>query len=128
MHIAVDLDGTIDASPTLFVTFLTALKTSGQTVTILTGAAGDANVSKQDIEEKKQYLARLGLGEAYDQLVVLPQVPIDDPDKDTTLHDAKADWLAKNHVDLFIDNNKMNAKAAMKAGVKLVLVPWATRE
>ena len=132
MHVAVDLDGTLDSAPDLFLSLLSALKTSGHVITILTGAS-DKDTTGVNVKEiaaqKKQYLNKLGLSEVYNQLVVLPQAGDIQATKsgDMDLHDLKADWLKENHVDLFIDNDKGNAKAAVKAGVRLVLVPWASR-
>lgn len=132
MHVAVDLDGTIDAAPAVFQSLLAGLKAAGHVITVLTGAS-DKDTTGVNVKEiaanKKQYLDKLGLGEAYSQLVVLPQGKDVKATKagDLDLHDLKADWLKSNNVDLFIDNDKGNARAAVKAGVTLVLVPWATR-
>ena len=85
---------------------------AGQRVVILTGC-GAEKPELQDIADKEDYLQHLGLGAAYDQLVVFG-----DPTAD-----LKAEWLKANHADLLIDNSKTNAKAAPC----LVLVPWQTK-
>lgn len=135
MHIAVDLDGTLDAAPVQFQGLLSALKAAGHTVTVLTGAVVVAGkpVPQDVISAKKSQLNQIGMSEVYNQLVVLPQNPKNakvgkSKDGDLDLHDAKAEWLQNNHVDIFIDNNVGNAKAATKAGTKLVMVPWASKE
>ena len=124
MRVALDLDGTIDSCPREFQSIMSALQAASHTVTVVTGVEA-AKVTKQDTEEKKNYLSALGCGQCYDELVILPHTP-DGEDHD--LHDEKAQWLIDNGVDVFFDNNSKNAKAAVKAGVPLVLVPWASKE
>jgi hypothetical protein len=119
MHIAVDLDGTIDAASALFQNLFSTLKAAGHTVTVLTGSSTIDSVS---IAGKQNYLNQLGMGDSYSQLVLIPSD--DDMDK---LSQLKALWCSENGVDILIDNRKANAKAAVAAGVQLVLVPWATR-
>lgn len=101
---------------------MSSLQAAGHVISVVTGV--ENKPSKQDTEDKANFLNALGCGECYDNLVVLDH----SPDKDTDLHDEKAKWLTDNGVDVFIDNNTKNAKAAIKAGVPLVLVPWATKE
>ena len=115
MLVAFDIDGTIDADPPVFLSLMQALRAAGSTVVITTGIAGPT-VVPQDITDKATYLQALGFGQAYDQLVVLPEP-----------HDEnKAAWLKANNADLLVDNDKENAKAA--AGVCQILVPWQTRK
>ena len=120
MRVAVDIDGTINAAPGEFLALMTALKASGVMVTVLTGSADDP-VTQKDFDEKVQFLTGLGCGECWYDMTVLGATGDD-------LSAAKAKWCDENSVDVLIDNNKDNAKAAVAAGVKLVLVPWATRE
>jgi hypothetical protein len=112
MLVAIDIDGTVDANPPLYLSLMQALRMAGQRVVVVTGCSC-AKVEPQDILEKTEYLQHLGLGEAYDQLVVLA-----DPAPEN-----KAEWLKANGADLLIDNSKGNAKLAPC----LTLVPWQTR-
>ncbi len=112
MLVAFDIDGTVDANPPIYLSLMQALRAAGQRVVILTGC-GAEKPELQDIADKEDYLQHLGLGAAYDQLVVFG-----DPTAD-----LKAEWLKANHADLLIDNSKTNAKAAPC----LVLVPWQTK-
>lgn len=114
MLVGVDIDGTVDADPPVFLSLMQALRAAGHRVVILTGCSAD-KVEPEDIAQKKEYLQKLGLAEAYDQIVVFGN-PTDD---------LKAEWLKANGAELLIDNDKSNAKAA--AGTCLVLVPWQTR-
>lgn len=113
MLCAVDLDGTAEAAPTIFLSLMQALRAAGHRVVVITGAAAPT-VSQQDLADKANYLQQLGFGEAYDELVVCA-----DPTPET-----KAQWLKDSGADLLIDNKKANAKAAPC----LTLVPWNTRE
>lgn len=112
MLVAFDIDGTVDAAPPIFLTLMQALRAAGQRVVVVTGCSS-SKVEPQDIVDKQTYLQNLGLGEAYDQLVVLA-----DPAPEN-----KAEWLKLNEADLLVDNSKANAKLAPC----LTLVPWATR-
>lgn len=113
MLVAVDVDGTIDAAPTTFLSLMQALRAAGHRVVVVTGCSAPT-VTPQDLEDKATYLQNLGLGEAYDELVVIADPVVD----------AKVQWLKDNEADLLIDNRKATAKAAPC----LTLVPWATRE
>ena len=123
MKIAIDVDGTIDSTPRQLQSIMSALKAAGHTVVVLTGTQEEGGPTPADFEEKANYLNSLGCGSAcYDQLEVL-----DGSDKEK-LPELKADWCKDNHVDVLVDNDKDNAKAASAAGVELVLVPWASRQ
>jgi hypothetical protein len=111
---AFDIDGTLDANPPLYLSIMQALRMAGHRVVVVTGCSCP-KVEPQDIIDKTEYLANLGLGECYDQLVVLA-----DPAPEN-----KAEWLAVNKADLLVDNTVANVKAA--PGSCLCLVPWATR-
>lgn len=113
MLVASDLDGTIDADPSVFVALFDALHQAGHTIVILTGAPDP--VDQTAVQAKQERLAQLGIGQ-YAQLVVFPR---------DNISDAKAKWCKQHGVDLLIDNLKPTARAASK--VALVLVPWATR-
>ena len=113
MLVACDVDGTVDAAPTIYLSLLQALRAAGHRVVIITGSAAPT-VTQQDLTDKATYLQNLGLGEAYDELVVIADPVVD----------AKVQWLKDSHADVLIDNKKETARAAPC----LVLVPWATRE
>jgi hypothetical protein len=109
-----DIDGTVDAAPPVYLSLMQALRAAGHRVAILTGCSAEQCTS-EDVEQKKDYLQALGLGEAYDQLVVFPDPPAQ----------IKAEWLKVNHAEMLIDNDRANAQAASSTCV--VLLPWATR-
>ena len=113
MLVALDIDGTVDADPTVMQSLMSALIAAGDRVVILTGCSSPTP-TKQDKQKKVEYLQSIGLGKAYNKLVVFGNPP----------HKAKAKWCKKNHVDLLIDNSVQNAKRASK--YCLVLVPWNT--
>ena len=115
MLVGVDIDGTADADPPVFLSLMQALRAAGSRVVILTGVAGEAQVTPADVAAKKEYLQGLGLGEAYDQLVVFGGPHVQE----------KAEWIKNNGVDALIDNDRGNAQAASQ--YCLVLLPWATR-
>lgn len=117
MRAAFDIDGSIDAAPKQFASLMQALKAAGHWVTVLTGSPVDP-IPDTIWQEKANYLNELGCGECWDDLVVV-SAPFDV---------SKAAWLADNDVDTLIDNDKGNCKAAVAAGVPLVLCPWASRE
>lgn len=113
MKVAFDIDGTVDADPSVFQSLMMALKSSGNQVIILTGCSSPTPTAA-DKKAKAEYLESLGLGDAYNQLVVFGDPP----------HKSKAKWCKKNKVDLLVDNSVQNAKLASK--YCLVLVPWNT--
>lgn len=112
MLAAFDIDGTIDADPAVFLSLMQALRAAGHSVAVLTGCS-EEEVTEADVAKKQEYLQSLGVGQAYDQLVVFADPPTE----------AKAKWLKDNHADVLFDNSKDNAKASPV----LTLVPWATR-
>ena len=119
MKVACDLDNTIDAAPQQMQSLMSALMAAGHRVTVVTGTQSD-QATQQDFDDKANYLNSLGCGQSFDDLVVLAAPPGD-------LANAKAEFLSANGYHVLIDNDKGNAKAATKAGVPLVLVPWASR-
>ena len=117
-HIAVDLDGTLSAAPVEMQDVLSALKACGHRISVLTGTSSDP-VTQQDFDEKANFLNKLGLGESYDDMTVISN--------SGNLAQMKAQICVDEKVDVFIDNSRANADAAVSAGVPLVLVPWASR-
>ena len=119
MKIAVDLDNTIDANPLQLHTIMQSLKAAGHYVAVVTGT-GDSIVTQQEWQRKCDYLTSLGCSSCWNELVVIahPNAPVEE---------VKAKYLKDNGYDALIDNSKDNAKEATKAGVPLVLVPWASR-
>ena len=122
VRVAVDLDGTIDAYPRQLQSLCSALKAAGFEVNVVTGTSG-ARPTKEEVAQRTEYLNNLGFTDsAYDGPVVCLAATQQDP-----LHKVKAQWCKDNHVDVLIDNNTKNAKAATELGI-LALVPWATRQ
>ena len=119
-HIAIDVDGTIGATPYQMQEIASALMAAGHRVTVLTGY-GDGQVTQAIFDEKANYLNSLGFGQSYNDMTVIANGPGVD------LAAKKADYCVSEGVDILIDNSKANAKAAVAAGVPLVLVPWASR-
>jgi hypothetical protein len=119
MRIAVDLDGTIDANPEEMRSIMGSLMASGHYVVVLTGVGSDAP-TQEEWQEKRNYLRSLGCGSVWNELVIVSH-------NDKDLSDKKAQWCTENKISVMIENNKDNAKAAVDAGVPLVLVPWASR-
>src|ERR1017187_7068499 len=115
MLVAFDIDGTIDAEPSVMQSLMTALQSAGHRVVVLSGTS-DEKVEPSEVEDKTEYLQSLGCANCYDALVIVTH-PVDD---------NKAEWLKTNCADLLVDNDKGNAKAA--AGICPVLVPWANRK
>lgn len=115
MILAIDVDGTADADPGMFCALMCAVKAAGGRVVVLTGAS-DSTIQPGEMQAKAEYLSKLGLGHAWDELVVFPSPP----------HAAKAQWCKDNGVDVLIDNSIKTAKKA--TSFCTVLVPWATRE
>jgi hypothetical protein len=113
--LAIDIDGTADCDPPVFLSLMQALRCAGHRVVILTGCS-NSEVVPQDIIDKETYLTALGLGEAYDQLVVFADPPAE----------PKAEWIKNNGADMLIDNNRKNCELASQYCT--ALLPWSTRE
>lgn len=111
----VDLDGTISAYPTEMCDLMCALKSTGYTVVILSGS-GDDPKSGNTFEDKCDLLKTLGVTQCWDTMVVVGG----------DIAALKAQWCKENNVSIMIDNNLANCKAALKSGVTLALVPWAS--
>ena len=111
MRVGVDIDGTADLDPSVMGSLMMALKTAGHNVVVLTGAS-DPIPSQADWQAKADYLKQIGLGSAWNKLVVFGDPP----------HKAKAKWCHKHNVDLLLDNSAENADLAAKYSI--VLVPW----
>jgi len=118
MQVAFDLDNTIDAAPKQMQSMMSAFKAAGYKVVVLTGTENE--VTETVWQAKANYLNELGCGACWTQLVVLAHGK-------NGPSEVKAEWCKDNDVDVLIDNSKDNARAAIAAGVPLVLVPWATR-
>lgn len=116
MVFAWDLDDVIDAFPAEMRAIMTSLVACGHTVWIVTGTA-NPDPGQQEVLAKQFLLTQLGFQHnvQYNNICVLPP-----PHPEN-----KADWLAANHAEVLVDNDKDNAAAA--SGICLVLVPWQTR-
>ncbi len=123
MHIAFDLDNTLDTSPAEMQSIMAALKSAGHQISIITGTSSDLPTD-QDRIDKAQYLKSLGFDDLYHWLIVVGDPP----------HARKAQVCAKGvtlpdgsripKVDVLVDNSIQNARLASKHS--LVLVPWNT--
>ena len=119
-HYAMDIDGSIAAAPQQMQELASSLMAAGHRVSVVTGT-GDDTVTQQEWDAKANYLNSLGMGQSYGTLTVISN------SVSGGLPAAKAQWCVDNGVDCLIDNSKENAKAAVDAGVDLVMVPWASR-
>ena len=119
MKIAFDLDNTIDANPHHMQSLMSALKAAGQHVAVVTGT-GDDVATEAEWKRKFDYLASLGCSACWNELIVLAH-------DGKPIEEVKAAYLKDNGYDILFDNSKDNAKEATKAGIPLVLVPWASR-
>ena len=115
MLCAFDIDGTVDAFPAQFLAIMQALRCAGHSVVVLTGSSDD--VTPEVVAHKAQYLNELGLGDAYDRLVVLPRPHVEN----------KVAWCQAHNVEVLFDNRKETARALAETGTTLALVPWQTR-
>ena len=111
MRIAWDIDGTLDEDPAVMASMMNALRAAGHNNVILTGAS-DKKPTQDDFDKKVGYLKSLGMGAAWDHMVVFGDPP----------HKAKAKYCKKHGVDLLVDNSAENAELA--ADSCTVLVPW----
>ena len=119
LKVALDVEGTIDAAPAVFASWLNAMKGSCETY-VVTGMGGQGDAA--NYAGVAAYLSALGVGpELYEGIAIISG---DAKEK----AQAKASWLFDHGTDIFIDNDKGNAQAAIEAGIPLVLVPWASRE
>ncbi|HVA05513.1 MAG TPA: hypothetical protein VNG12_02110 [Acidimicrobiales bacterium] len=114
MVVGFDIDGTLDLDPSSMQSLMSALMAAGHQVVVLTGCSSK-KPTKQDIAEKAQYLNSVGMGHAYDRLVVFGDPP----------HKKKAKWCKKHNVAILIDNSQENAKLASQYCT--VLLPWASQ-
>lgn len=110
MNIAIDVDGTIDAFPRVFQSLISALASAGHRVYVITGVEG-TSVTQADVDTKTAYLASMGITMQYAVIVCpKPHAP------------NKVDIIQENDIDLFIDNNKDNIKAAVADGCASLLL------
>jgi hypothetical protein len=101
IRVGLDLNGTIDEDPVTFQSLMEALMAAGHQVVVLTGCSSK-KVTPKDIEEKAEYLNSIGCGHCYDKLRVFGDPP----------HKAKAKWIHKHKLDLYIDNSVQNCQLA----------------
>jgi len=115
MHVAFDIDGTLDTNKVDMASLLSALHSAGHRISIVTGSSSPIP-GKQDVADKMDYLRSLGMDDYWDTLVVIGDPP----------HAAKAEWCKKNNVDMLFDNSVQNAKLASK--YTLVMLPWNSKQ
>lgn len=115
MNVGFDIDGTIDAFPRVFQSLISALATAGHHVFIITGVDADT-VTQADIEAKRLYLVSMGIV-TYTSLIVCP----------TPHAENKARVIQEQDIELFIDNDKGNVKAAAKSGAVSLLL-WNAKQ
>jgi hypothetical protein len=116
MNVAFDIDGTLDAFPSVMLALCSALIAAGNHVYIITGVEAD-KVTPADVAAKTSYLTGLGFGKGtYTQLIVIPEP-----------HDEnKAKECKDNDIELLIDNSVPNVKAAK--GVCACLLLWNNKK
>lgn len=115
MHVAFDIDGTLDTDPVNMASLLSALHQCGHRISILTGSSNEVP-GKQDVQDKINFLRKLGMDPMWDTLVVIGDPP----------HAAKAKWCKDNGVDILFDNSVQNAKLASEH--TLVMLPWNSKQ
>ena len=120
INIALDIDGTIDAFPVIFQHMIAGWKAAADHVYILTGITAPT-ATDEDYANKAAYLTSMGITpDAYYQLYIVPHT------KDMDHAQAKAQFIQDNHIDLLIDNNVDNIKAAKP--YCLALCVWNVKE
>ena len=108
INIALDIDGTIDAFPILFQSWIASWTAAGHRVYIITGIEGDT-VLDSDHANKAEYLTAMGIPPTqYYQLIIIPTTA------DVDHAEAKAEIIKTNNIAALIDNNVENCKAAKK--------------
>ena len=109
-NIGVDIDGTIDSFPILFQHLIAGWTAAGDHVYVITGTGTEKDGGKAtdaDYANKAQYLTAMGIPPtSYHQLVVLAHTPT------SSVADQKAKFIQDNGIDVLIDNNVDNCKAA----------------
>lgn len=107
---AIDLDGTISATPHLMRAIMRGLKDAGHEVHVVSGTHHDP-ATREDIVEKKALLDELGFvqGEDFDKLVA-----VSGPEK--RVAEGKVNYMRHVGAVGLIDDKKRNIKAARKAG------------
>lgn len=116
MNIACDIDGVISSAPELMQDIMSGLRNQGHYVSVISACEKDPSPSGNTWQSKCDFLSKVSFT-AWDELVTVSgDIP-----------KLKAQFCKDRNVQLFCDNNKDNAKAAVKAGIPLVLVPWETR-
>lgn len=115
MHIAFDLDGTLDTDKANLASLCAALRSAGHRVSVVTGCSRPVP-TKQDVKDKIGYLRSLGFDDLWDTLVVIGDPP----------HATKAKWVKENGVDALFDNSVQNAKLCSE--VTRVYLPWNTKQ
>jgi hypothetical protein len=115
MHVAFDIDGTLDADPVLMGTLLRDLMNGANRISVITGSSAKIP-NRKDAKDKINYLRSLGMDPYWDTVVIIGDPP----------HAAKAEWCKNNHVDILFDNSVQNAKLASQHC--LVMLPWNTKQ
>lgn len=106
MNIGLDIDGTIDAFPLLFQHLIAGWNANADHVYIITGISAP-EATDADHAAKAEYLTGLGIPPtSYYSLVVIPHT------SDMDHAEGKAQFIQDNKIDLLIDNNVDNCKAA----------------
>lgn len=115
INIGIDIDGTIDSFPILFQHLISGMTAHGDHVYIITGVTAPT-VTDADQSAKAQFLTSVGLPpESYYQLVIVPRTP------DKNHAEEKAEYIQAHKIDLLIDNNVENCKAAKKYAAVFLL-------
>ena len=117
MQIAIDIDGVISSAPEQMQTICAGLRADGHYITVISAIESDPSASGNSWASKAAFLTQVNFT-AWDQMVTV----------EGNVPKLKAQWCKNNGVQIFCDNNKKNARAAVAAGIPLVLVPWESRQ
>jgi hypothetical protein len=116
--VCVDLNDTISAYPEEMGQLMRAYRAAGHEVHVLSGWKAES-AGPEALEEKTCQLNDLGVGDAYDKLIVVA-----DPKNDVA--EQKVNYMRHVGSTTLVDNSRKNGKKARKAGF-MALRPQGTK-
>lgn len=108
IHVALDLDGTISAIPSVFAALGKAICDDGNRVTVLTGALNNFPDSTRTVEGRLKQLESLGLF----RWIHFTDVEVCVAKSGSEVAQLKRSYCQDNKVDLLIDDEPMYCNAA----------------